>query len=233
MSPMRVTVKVNAVGVDPVPSTLTALVAAIDSEASSLLIVPLAVIAAAVPRVAPPVGADSVTLKPSLPSTRLSAKTLIGINFVVSPAKKLTVPVGNFPPTKSVAADAVAPVPFVADANFTLAGTLIPPVRVTVNVSGVELPSVPSRLLASVAAIVNVASSLRIVPFAVAVSRTPPMGFDSVTVKPLSGSNVVSPFTLIVTVAVAAPAANLTRPVGNTVPKSATSAELSPLPVTA
>ena len=59
-------------------------------------------------------------------------------------------------------------------------------------------------------------------------------GFDSVTVKPSSGSTTVSPATLTVIVLLVSPAAKLTVPDGRTAPtKSDPAAGLAPLPVTA
>ena len=111
VSPERVTVKVN--GVLPVlPSALLAAVAAIAKEApaeqSSLIMVP---VAAAVAMVVPALGADSVTVKPSLASTVVSPATLMVTSLLVWPAAKLTVPVGNTPPVKSAALAALAPLP--------------------------------------------------------------------------------------------------------------------------
>ena len=104
VSPERVTVNVN--GVLPVlPSALLASVAAIAKDApppapSSLSMVP---VAAAVAMVVPALGADSVTVKPSLASTVVSPATLMVTSWLVWPAAKLTVPVGNTPPVKSAA----------------------------------------------------------------------------------------------------------------------------------
>ena len=61
----------------------------------------------------------------------------------------------------------------------------------------------------------------------------PPEALDSVTVKPSSGSTVVSPLTLTVIVLLVSPAAKLTTPLGSVPPKSAALAGLAPLPVTA
>ena len=81
---------------------------------------------------------------------------------------------------------------------------------------------------------VNPLSSLRIVPVAVAVLIVAPTGLESVTVKPSSGSTVVSPLTLIVITLEVSVAANVTLPLGSTLPaKSAALAAFVPLPVTA
>ena len=95
MLPVRVTVKVKAV-LPLLPSFRLALAAAIDSDGpaavSSLRMVPVAV---AVPMVVPALGLDSVSVKPSVDSTAVSPATLTVMVLLVSPAAKLTVPVGN------------------------------------------------------------------------------------------------------------------------------------------
>src|SRR5262249_14424026 len=123
VSPVRVTVRANGGG-PGWPSALVALVAAIDSEASSLQIAPLAV---AVPITAPMPGSDSLTVKTSLASTAVSPATSMVMTFEVSPAAKLTVPVGSTPPTKSAPLTA-APV----TAQRALTALVVSPVRVTV-----------------------------------------------------------------------------------------------------
>ena len=78
------------------------------------------------------------------------------------------------------------------------------------------------------------ASSLVIVPAAEAVVIVAPTGPERVTVKPSSGSTVVSPLTLTVIVCDVAPAAKFTPPLGSAPPvKSVPLAALAPLPVTA
>jgi microcompartment protein CcmL/EutN len=186
-----------------------------------------------VPSVAPALGFDSVTVNPSSDSTTVSPETLSVIVFDVSPAAKLTVPLGSAPPTKSEADAGLAPLP-VSDQD-TLFAEPVSPVRVTVNVNGV-VPDWPSALLALAAAIDSVggpASSLRIVPRADAVpSVVPALGFDSVTVNPSSDSTTVSPETLSVIVFDVSPAAKLTVPLGSAPPtKSEADAGLAPLPV--
>ncbi|MEZ5667269.1 MAG: hypothetical protein R3F55_07520 [Alphaproteobacteria bacterium] len=109
----RVTVKVNAV--EPLlPSALSALSAAMDNcagSASSLRMVPVAL---AVATVAPPEAFDSVTAKVSSLSTVVSPATCTVIVFDVSPAAKLTVPLGSTPPAKSAAPAALLPEPATA-----------------------------------------------------------------------------------------------------------------------
>ena len=188
-SPVRVTVKVNGELPDW-PSALSALVAAIDSEASSLRTVPLA---EAVPRMAPAPGLDSITEKASFASTAVSPATPMLMTFELSPAAKLTVPVGTTPPVKSAALTA-GPV----TAHWALAAPRRSPVRVTVKVNS-ELPDWPSGLSALVAAIDSEAgmkSSLTIAPVALP-SRidAPSDGSDRVTVKVSSASTIVSPAT--------------------------------------
>ena len=81
---------------------------------------------------------------------------------------------------------------------------------------------------------IRAGSSLRIVPFAVAVVINVPVeGLDRVIVKPLSSSNVVSPATLTVMILLVWPLEKLTVPEGSAAPmKSAASAGFVPLPVT-
>ena len=146
--PARVTVKVNAV-LPVLPSALLAEVAAIDSDASSFRIVPLA---DAVPITAPAEAFDSVTVKSSSASKRLSPATNIVIVLLVSPAAKLTVPFGKLPPTKSLALAAFAPDP--ATSQFALLAADVSPERVTVKVNGV-CPELPSALRAEAEAIDN------------------------------------------------------------------------------
>ncbi len=118
---------------------------------SSVWIVPFAV---AVPNEAP-VGADRVTMKVSLFSMSVSPTTLSVIVFDVSPTAKLSVPLGNAAAPKSAA---LAP-PVGADtANFTVAGVIVAPPRITVNVNGVR-PLFPSAWLACNAAIASPESS--------------------------------------------------------------------------
>ena len=77
-------------------------------------------------------------------------------------------------------------------------------------------------------------SSLRMMPLAVAVPSVPGVGLLSVTVKPSSGSAVVSPATAMVSVLLVSPAAKLSVPLGRVPPsKSAPLAATVPLPVTA
>src|SRR5918992_4727377 len=117
---------------------------------SSLRMVPEA---AAVPIAVPALGLDSVTVKFSPGSTVLSPATLTVMVLLVSPAAKLTVPVGNTPPAKSAAAAGLAPLPVTAKAAVDAPAVL--PVRDTVKVKAV-LPLLPSFRLAFAAAIDNV-----------------------------------------------------------------------------
>src|SRR5262245_66690813 len=89
----------------------------------------------AVPSVAPLPGFDSITVKPSSDSITVSAATLTVTVFDVSPAAKLTVPLGSALPEKSEADAGLAPLP-VSDQD-TLCAEPMSPVRVIVNVNGV------------------------------------------------------------------------------------------------
>ena len=91
----------------------------------------------AVAIVAPLLGLDSVTVKPSSGSTTVSPATLTVIVLLVSAAAKLTVPEGRTPPAKSDPAAALAPLPVTA--QLALLAMLVLPPRVTVKVNG-ELP---------------------------------------------------------------------------------------------
>ena len=93
------------------PPTFTAATRVGVAAPSSLRMVPAAV---AVPMVVPALGFDSVTLKFSPGSTALSPATLTVIVLPVSPAAKLTVPVGKAPPVKSPAVAGLAPLPVTA-----------------------------------------------------------------------------------------------------------------------
>ena len=59
-------------------------------------------------------GDDRLTVKDSLPSTRVSPATLIVTIWLVWPAAKLTTPEGNTPPAKSPAFAGLAPDPVTA-----------------------------------------------------------------------------------------------------------------------
>ncbi len=111
------------------PSGFTADAAAIAKEASSFWMIPLA---DAVPIVVPALGLLSATVNPSLDSTTLSPATSTVMVLLVSPAAKLTVPVGSTPPTKSLADAAVGPEP--ATDQLAVLACAIAPERVTVNV---------------------------------------------------------------------------------------------------
>ena len=71
-------------------------------------------VAAAVPMTVPALGLDKVTVKSSPGSTVLSPATFTVMVLLVSPAAKLTVPVGSTPPVKSAAAAGLAPLPVTA-----------------------------------------------------------------------------------------------------------------------
>src|SRR4051794_36212771 len=107
-------------------------------------------LAAAVPMVVPALGLDRATVKFSLGSTVLSPATFTVRVFVVSPAAKLTVPLGNAPPVKSAAVAGLAPLPVTAKAAVEAPAVL--PLRETVKVKAV-LPLLPSFRLAFAAAI--------------------------------------------------------------------------------
>ena len=106
---------------------------------SSLKIVPAAVAVVIVP----PVALDRVTVNASSDSTAVSPLTLTVITWLVSPAAKLTVPLGRTPPAKSMVLAELAPLPVTA--NCTLLAPVVEPLRVTVNVKAV-LPALPSSL---------------------------------------------------------------------------------------
>lgn len=86
---------------------------------------------------------------------------------VVCPAAKLTVPLGNAPPTKSVPLAGLGPLPVTAHAAE--AAPVLVPVRVTVKVKGV-LPLLPSDWYALLAAIDKVAAVVEIGGVVVAAS---------------------------------------------------------------
>ena len=188
-SSVRVTVKVKAV-VPDWPSALSALIAAIDSEAGATSSLRMTPVADAVPRAVPGPGADRVTVKVSLPSTWVSPATLTVMTFELSPAAKLTRPDGSTPPVKSAPS---TPAPLTA--QWALSAPLRSPTRVTVKVNAV-LPDWPSALSALVAAIDSDASSSTIVAVAVP-SRidAPADGSDRMTVKVSLPSTTESPVT--------------------------------------
>ncbi len=90
------TVRTEVVAIDPGILSTT-------PDGSSLRTVPLAVV---VPSVAPE-ALDRTTLNVSSGSTVVSPATLTVIVLLVSPAAKLTIPVGKVPPVKSLALAAV------------------------------------------------------------------------------------------------------------------------------
>ncbi len=109
VKPIRVTVNVNGV-LPEFPSPLAASAAAIARSVSSFRMVPPAdglVICAS------PDAFDSVTEKPSSGSTAVSPLTFTVMVLLISPAAKLTVPLGSVPP-KSAALAGLTPLPVTA-----------------------------------------------------------------------------------------------------------------------
>ena len=118
----------------------------------------------------------------------------------LTPSANVTVPL--WPPSKSTPLAGLVPLPLTAHA--TLLTPLIAPVRFTTKRNGV-LPLLPSAFTASATAgcaMAMLTSSLKIVPLALlaAGSSVLPLGDDSVTMKVLSASSVVSPAPLTVMV---------------------------------
>ncbi len=113
------------------PSALFALSGAMENEASSLMIVPIAV---GVSRLLAPTGFDSVMRNVSVGSIVVSPVTLMVMTCEVSPAVKLSVPLGSVPP-KSPAFAGLTPLPVTA--KSTLVTPFVKPVRVTVKVCAV------------------------------------------------------------------------------------------------
>ena len=225
-SPARVTLKV--IGVVPLwPSsaaTTRAATCRVGGATSSLRIV---AVAEPVPMEAPPVGLARATWKTSSGSTVRSPRTVTVTVLLVCQAARLTVPEGRTPPVKS-AASALPP----ATCHATLTAGRPSPERVTVKVKGI-VPLWPSALAAAAAAIASTggsASSLRMVPVAVAVARTPsPVGSRRVTLKASWGSTVVSPCTWTVIVFLVCPAPKVNRPEGSTPPAKSARSALSPV----
>ncbi len=138
VSPVRVTVKVNAV-LPLLPSAFSALTGAIASapvpRVSSFQI---RAVARTVPIVTPAGGPDRVTVKLSIGSTTPSPATATVTTLLVSPGARLTVPEGSAPPTKSVPLTApVLPMLPGVTVQFALAGPVVPPLRVTTKVKSV------------------------------------------------------------------------------------------------
>jgi hypothetical protein len=98
----------------------------------------------------PALGLLSNTAKPSSDSTTPSPATHTVTTLLVSPAAKLTTPVGKALPKKSAAAAALLPEPVTA--QLAVLAWFVAPVRVTVKVNAV-LPLLPSAFTAEVAAI--------------------------------------------------------------------------------
>ena len=194
---------------------------------SSFRIVPCA---AAVVMVAGADGLLRVTVNSSSGSTVVSPLTWIVMIRLLSPAENVTVPEGKSPP-KSFASVAFAPLPVTA--KSTVVGPLVSPLRVTKKVNAVR-PLLPSGLTASSGAMLNVIpSSFTMVPLAAAVTMIAGvLGLLRVTVKPSSGSTIVSPLTATVIVLVVSSAANATVPDGSAPSKSSSFAGFPPLPVT-
>ncbi len=201
--------------------------------ASSLLMTPVAV---AVPNTAP-VAPESVTVKLSSGSTVVSPTTLTVMTFEVSPAAKLTEPDGAAPPWKSLALAGLVPEPLTDQA--TLEVPLVSPDRVTVKAKAV-VPLFPSGCVTVVGESDSVGaeggvppSSFWISPVALPAATWALAGLDRETVNPSSGSDTVSPTTLMVMALLVSPAAKLTTPDGRTPPwKSAALAAWAPDPAT-
>ncbi|GJE61334.1 hypothetical protein MPOCJGCO_3456 [Methylobacterium trifolii] len=97
---------------------------------SSLVMVPVAVAVAIVPKFWP----ESVTVKPSSGSTVASPATSTKRVWLVCPCAKLTEPVGRVPPAKSEASAAARPAtPPPLTAYETVCAAWASPLRVTVK----------------------------------------------------------------------------------------------------
>ena len=83
-----------------------------------------------------------VTVKDSSASGMPSPCTFTVITFVISPAAKVTIPLGNPFPTKSPPLAALVPLPVTA--QFTAVIPLVSPERVMVKEKGVVVPPFPS-----------------------------------------------------------------------------------------
>ena len=140
---LSATVKLSVV---PDSDTVAVVLDRVNPAVSSLVMVPVAV---AVVRVAPLVGSARVTVKVSFASRVLSPCTLTVIVLLVSPAAKLTVPLGRVLPPKSAAS--TLPV----TAQLTELAPMVSPERVTVKVKSL-VPLLPSAWVASVAATAKV-----------------------------------------------------------------------------
>ena len=112
VSPVRETVKVNGVVPPLLASGFFDEVAERESRASSLTMVPVAVLAPGM-RAAPPVGAERASWNCSLGSMRLSPAIGMMMVLLVSPGAKVTVPVGKTAPVKSAAFAGARPAPTV------------------------------------------------------------------------------------------------------------------------
>ena len=89
-------------------------------------------VAVAVPMAVPALALLNDTVKPSSDSKVLSPATSTVMILLVSPAAKLTVPVGSTPPTKSAATAGFVPEPVTAQLAVLACATA--PERVTVKV---------------------------------------------------------------------------------------------------
>ena len=229
VTPVRRTRKVK--GVEPLfASALSALRGVISRLASSLRIVPPALLAAG-SSVAPS-GEVRLTWKSS--SSSRVRSPLIGTLIVrlVWPGLKVTEPLGKLPP-KSIALTTLEPLPGLT-VHCTVLAPVITPLRWITKLKGV-VPLCPSLRMASSAVIARLVSSLRIVPLAESVgSIVAPSGVPSVTVNSSSSSASLSPRTPTLIVRLVWPGAKVTVPLGSTPPlKSVAAAEAEPEPATA
>ena len=195
---------------------------------SSLMMVPLAVLVVIVA----PDALLKDTLNVSFGSAVKSGLTFTEIVLLVSPAANETVPVGRALPWKSDALAGKVPVPVTA--QVAELDPVVLPERVTANVKGVAVPTIPSALLALIGVIArDVPSSLRMVPVAEGVVMVAPTGLESVTAKVSLDSTVRSALTLTVMVLEVSPAAKEMVPEGKMPPwKSAAVAGMVPVPAT-
>ena len=208
VSPLRKTVKVKGVEVDPVPSALSAeagLMARVagggggGGATSSLRMIPVAV---AVLRDAPE-GLERVTRKASSFSTVLSALTPRVMVAEVCPGAKETVPVGSALPVKSVLLAGLAPDPATVQRAELVAE--VSPLRKTVKVKGVGVDPVPSALSAEAGLMARVAgggaASSLVITARWEFRRISVPGVASLRIRSnaSSASKVVSPATCTVT----------------------------------
>ena len=126
------------------PSATAAAGPVIESEASSLRMMPLPT---ARVMVAPAGAPLRVTVKVSSASTRVSPETGTAMLRLVTPAAKVMVPLGSTPP-KSAASAGLAPEP--ATTQLSVCAAVVSPLRVTVNTALPE-PLCPSTRVTVVA----------------------------------------------------------------------------------